>query len=180
MSEIRLKNIAETLEGEPYKHGFLRGYLKSKCHGLKLPCLEYGDFGGNCRQLGEYGYRGFDICVTNVHGSTPEEGKEFTVGIYEKGEQEAIDMYVGEKFSFMQAARDINSLINSIEKAKNSATNGLQITSIVIDEAVNAIMLDKEVCMPKFKTWQEPVCTCGAKYTSNPSHHMPNVCDLAK
>ncbi len=47
----------------------------------------------------------------------------------------------------------------------------------------------------KIPTWENPmaeeyedeeetptdqkVCTCGAKYTSNPNYHMPNVCDLA-
>lgn len=43
-----------------------------------------------------------------------------------------------------------------------------------LKEAITSIARDMK---PMFS---KPVCTCGARHTSNPNHHMRNVCDLAK
>lgn len=146
-NEDQLKRIALALESLSYK-GNDQVYRLHKQSLYDVPLLEYGDFGGNCRQLGVYSYRGFDVCVTDVHGDTPEEGKEYTVGIYNIGEQDAVDMYVGEKFSFTTVVKEINACIDDLDKTRG-----------VILASVNE-------------------CTCGAKYTSNPNFHLASVCNI--
>lgn len=124
LREDQLKRLAEALEHMSYDGSDSVYRDNKKAVYSDIPVLEYGDFGGNCRQLGVYSYRGFDVVVTSVHGDTPVEGKEFTVGIYEMGGCDALDGCVGKSFSFRNlldhniAITDFTVMLNGVVKPK--------------------------------------------------------------
>jgi hypothetical protein len=127
--------------------------------------LEKGFYGSNCPTLGAYNYRGYDVIVDNDMGM-PVDGGEFAVGVYTASNR--ADGYMeygeyGEGFSVELACKIVDEIIDSHQRH-------------LLRMKVSKRFGDDLVGLPKFKEWQEPVCTCGAKHTSNPGFHM-DWCD---
>lgn len=141
-------------------------YKKCDCGGNMVK-LEKGYYGSNCPTLGAYNYRGFDIVVDDDM-SMPNEGGEFAVGVYTASNgadgymEDLIDIEYDSGFSLSKACKIVDKIIDSHQR--HSA------------RMINSKRFGDAIGLPAFKEWQEPICTCGAKHTSNPEFHM-SWCD---
>ena len=137
--------------------------------------LEKGFYGSNLLTLGAYNYRGFDIVVDNDL-DMPDEGGEFAVGVYTASNgadgymEDLIDIEYDSGFSLSKACKIVDKIIDSYLKPRVILNVGM------LPESLRHLAATEDVALSKFKEWQEPVCTCGAKHTSNPKFHM-SWCD---
>jgi len=170
LREDQLKRLAELLENKSYD-GTDKIYRENTTAVYSdIPVLEYGDFGGNCRQLGVYGYRGFDVVITDENGGEPRYGYEFTLGIYHKGECETPYLFNLDFFNFTRAVKQVNLHIDWVEEQELKLSS--KMGEIEANDFMGFISEGQEAFIAGKKE-----CTCGAKHTSNPGFHT-DWCDI--